>query len=415
MSIQKTEYTYCHEIETILEQFVSILDRVIIKRYSVVKNKEDGKTIKREPIPDSFIRPRYVFGTRQRILTNLVNKAKNFTLPAIAVDITSISAPNAYRSPLNQVIVESTDKNNIYSYKMPVQIELSLKVDIVTKYITDLYQIVGCICTTFKPYVYYSWAVPAEDGVKPYEELRNKITFDGSVNITKNDQLKESDEDKFNASLTFKVEGYLFDSKKSDLSGIIIDIGTSYITTNELKSRIEYDINMPLVSEFIKNEKGNEYDSCKEIANAHPRILTCWLSTKINSNSLYFYATQDRLKNIKKSNILLDGYNFSNVKCMIVPLNEISEKIIKSNKNIEKKKIEYDENANLFPKRGTITKKNNVIEGYVIPIEILSKNKVYISINTLNLSGIYDIIIYDEHDYDSISDLMDCDLNINTL
>lgn len=111
----------------------------------------------------------------------------------------------------------------------------------------------------------------------------------------------------------------------------------------------------------------------------------------------------------------MDGYNFSNVKCMIVPLNEISEKIIKSNKNIEKKKIEYDENANLFPKRGTITKKNNVIEGYVIPIEILSKNKVYISINTLNLSGIYDIIIYDEHDYDSISDLMDCDLNINTL
>ena len=66
------------EIKDVLTQFIAAFDDVVISRY----NKE--RVIKDK------IQVRYVYAPKQRVLHDLVNKAKHITLPAIAVSISSI-------------------------------------------------------------------------------------------------------------------------------------------------------------------------------------------------------------------------------------------------------------------------------------------------------------------------------------
>ena len=61
------------------------------------------------------------------------------------------------------------------AYKRPTPITLSLSVSIVTKLITDLYQIYGKFCSQFQPYQVISWKVPKNVGINHDEELRNKL------------------------------------------------------------------------------------------------------------------------------------------------------------------------------------------------------------------------------------------------
>ena len=73
-------YEYNFEIETILQQFISIIDNAIVMRYSV--NKE---TNNREL--DEVIKPGYILGTKQRVMLDIINKAKNYELPIVVINL----------------------------------------------------------------------------------------------------------------------------------------------------------------------------------------------------------------------------------------------------------------------------------------------------------------------------------------
>lgn len=73
-------YEYNFEIETILQQFISIIDNAIVMRYSV--NKE---TNNREL--DEVIKPGYILGTKQRVMLDIINKAKNYELPIVIINL----------------------------------------------------------------------------------------------------------------------------------------------------------------------------------------------------------------------------------------------------------------------------------------------------------------------------------------
>lgn len=85
MSDKILQYEYQFEIETILQQFLAIVDNAIVMRYD--KNHDTG-----ERTLVNMIKPQYVFGTKARVLMQLVNKAKNYTLPLIVVSLKSIKA-----------------------------------------------------------------------------------------------------------------------------------------------------------------------------------------------------------------------------------------------------------------------------------------------------------------------------------
>lgn len=389
-------YEYNFEIETILTQFVSTIDGAIVMRYN--KNSETG-----ERSLDSTIKPQYIFGTKTRAILDRVNKAKNYTLPAVLINISSIQLDKERLQSKHTQIIHSSDQI-LYAYSRPTPITISAKCTILVKFISDLYQIGAKLMTQFQPYVTYSWYVPHNNIKKSeFEELKNKIEWDGSFNITKNETLRETDEEIFKGEANFTIDGWLFPNMKDQFCNVIYDIGTTTLVESDLLGRIEggIPIHNPLVDYITEHGDIDFYKNPREFANGHPRIVNVFQTVASDTKPVYFRVDKDRnypLNFSRKTQLTLDGYNFNYVKAMLVPTEHYRRKI----KGTEVS--ENYKNANLFPNRDTISKKESIITGYELPIINQTQNHVTIGFDGIEFSGNFDVVIYDNIDYDSVLD-----------
>lgn len=232
MATEMHNYEYQFEIETIITQFLAIIDNAIVMRYE--KDPENGtRTLIDE------VQVLYVVGPKQRIVYNLQNKAKNYTLPLVAVSITGI------RTDKDRILDKNNGVHRVYQgelegYARPVPITISVKVIIYAKFFSDVYQIWGKIASLFQPYAVYSWAVPCMDGYS-YEELRNKIEYDLGLSLDVKEQLTESDEDRASATMNFSIQGWLFPQFKKCVEGVVLDIGTSVTAQSDLDTRVTFE------------------------------------------------------------------------------------------------------------------------------------------------------------------------------
>ena len=78
------------EVKNLLTQFIAAFDDVVISRW----NKDRSAK--------SNIEVRYVFAPKHRVMYDIINKAQNITLPAVAVDLTSISRDETREKYLGQ-------------------------------------------------------------------------------------------------------------------------------------------------------------------------------------------------------------------------------------------------------------------------------------------------------------------------
>jgi hypothetical protein len=70
------------EIKNLLTQFIAAFDDVVISRW----NKDRSAK--------SNIEVRYVFAPKHRVMYDIINKAQNITLPAVAVNLTKYTRDN---------------------------------------------------------------------------------------------------------------------------------------------------------------------------------------------------------------------------------------------------------------------------------------------------------------------------------
>lgn len=395
MSWPVKRFEYQFEIETMLHQFLAAIDGAVIMTYN--KN-ENGERVMQEEI-----KPAYVFGTKQRIIYDLNNKAKNFTLPVVAISITSIKADKE-RLAAKYNEINTYENDTFYTYDRPTPITISLSVNIITKYITDLYQIFARLCANFQPYRTYSWYVPQADG-KKVTELRNKITWDFNLSTDFKDSTKEDDEDRFTGKMNFDIEGWIFNNAKACLSNIILDIGTSEIYTSDLESRVEgIGVDRYLAQEFYKERPDENYRNPREFANAHPRLVYMYLTmyNKSTKQPIYFMLDHGRIvKNpniFKQQALTIDGYNMEKVDVLLVPKKKIAVPDLD--------KITYDyADSKLFKDRKN-KKKEAIVVGYKLPVTDRTKTTVTVDLD-VKFTGECDIIVCDNVDYDSISDLLE--------
>lgn len=177
-----------------------------------------------------------MFGLKSRIEYSLVNKANNYTLPLIGINLKSIKADRE-RLQDKTGIMSRFYNGTLEGVRRPTPITIGVTLTIVTKFMTDMYQIAGKFFTLFQPYCVYSWAVPSDDRFS-YEELRNKIEWDMNLQLETHEKLTQEDEERYTATMNFSVQGWLFTNQKSCVEGIILDIGTSVIAENDLEARI---------------------------------------------------------------------------------------------------------------------------------------------------------------------------------
>ena len=105
------------EIQDLIIQFANAFDSIVIGRYN--KNREQKDRI--------FVR--YLYSPKQRVLYDIVNKAKTITLPVVAINVASISRDN------ERVFNKLPDVNSFYygnenvssKYKKPFKINNPMK------------------------------------------------------------------------------------------------------------------------------------------------------------------------------------------------------------------------------------------------------------------------------------------------
>lgn len=367
-------YEYQFEIETILTQFLALIDNAIIMRYE--KNPETGeRTLVNE------IMPTYIVGPKQRIVYHLTNKNKNYTLPCIGVTLTGIKADKERlldkTSPITRMY-----EGELEGYQRPAPITLTVKMTVWAKFMSDIYQVFGKIATQFQPYAVYSWAVPAQNGFS-YEELRNKVEWDMNLALETKEQLQESDEDKFAGTMTFTIQGWLFPQFKRCVEGIILDIGSSIISEGDVEARTIIDgLNAnqafrPLVDQYVE-EYQRPYKNPREFATAHPHLLRAYTSANTKNDTYNFLIVKGESVTHDFFNgawsIRVKGYQLDECKAMLVPA---STATVKTDRKLIR--LNYGESV-LFPRRDESSPKPSTVRGYDLEVKSQNRNGMLISL-----------------------------------
>lgn len=389
------QYEYGFEIESILKQFFALIDKAVVMRYQKVQNER--RLVQ-------TITPFYKFATKSRVLLLSLNTSKNFPLPCVVVEVTGIKADKERLAAKNTMI--SRYKNSILEgYKRPTPITISVSVNIITKYKTDLFQIYGKLASQFQPECFISWMVPTNVGIKGIEELRSKVEWDFNLDIDSKETLKEQDEDRFTGKMSFSIQGWIFHNHRECQGSPILDIGTTSLVTNELENRIDglIDHAAPLTSHY-----GSVYKNPRQWATSHIRILKGFNTPSIHNRQYFFRISEDKYQqfNLQGSSIdqktgnttpreyfiTLDGYNFGKAQVLLVPKNKYKGDLTT---------FTFNNNSKITPKIDESNPKPSFIKG--VPCEIIYKteNILKIKLPNIDYKGNFDIIVYDEIDYDT--------------
>ena len=203
-------------------QFVSAFDDVIISRYN--KRREELNQL----------RVRYVYAPKQRVVHDLVNKNKHITLPAIAVNITSVNRDservfNKIAGTYHQrvdMFGGHEIQNKTDHLRSPVPVNIGISMSILTRYQSDMDQILSNFIPYNNPYIIISWKLP-EGLLQKDQEIRSQVLWDGNINMQYPTDLPASAPFRVSAETSFTIKGWLF-KYQTDPAGIIYKVTSNF-------------------------------------------------------------------------------------------------------------------------------------------------------------------------------------------
>jgi hypothetical protein len=152
----------------------------------------------------------------------------------IAVNLSSIQRDNTrVFNKIDGFNVNFDPKDNSGSFikqiPQPVPINIGLEMTIVTRYQTDMDQILSNFIPYFDPYIVISWKLPdlTISGI-PYE-LRNEVLWNGNINIQYPDNLTGTQPYRLTATTSFTIKGWMF-KKMDEIVKKIYTIDSKFFT-----------------------------------------------------------------------------------------------------------------------------------------------------------------------------------------
>jgi hypothetical protein len=216
-------YTFNFEVQTLLEQFVSAFNDIVIKRYDNTKtlvNSTSGNKVS------------FVYAPKQRVYDTLNTPAPGgLTVPAVAVSLNSISRDNTrVFNKLNGFSVPSYDSSNgniIKNIPQPVPVNIGVNMHIVTKYQSDMDQILTNFAPYCDPYIIISWKLPFANNI----EIRTEILWNGNISLTYPTDVGPTQAYRVTADTSFTIKGWLFKSTQ-ETYGKIYTIDASFFDSS---------------------------------------------------------------------------------------------------------------------------------------------------------------------------------------
>lgn len=227
--------SYNFELDDLLALFVTALDGTIINRYHAQTRN-----------PADQIEVGYVYSPKQKVLHDLVNKGASIKIPIVAININSISwnqkrvfnkltSMDFPKGLTNLTISSNPASFQSDSFRMPVPVDISVTVSIITKFQRDLFQIIQNFIFWANPYFVVSWLVP-NGFLTNTTEIRNKIIWSGEIPITTPSPATAEDTSHFEAETNFTIEGWVFGPVPTNDVKTIYFIDTQFIPTSIIDS-----------------------------------------------------------------------------------------------------------------------------------------------------------------------------------
>jgi len=209
--------SYYFETKDLITQFVAAFDDIIIKRYDKNRNAINS------------VQVRYVYSPKQRVMYDLVNLAQNITVPVVAINMTSISRDvNRVFNKLDGYYVprglsDGDGQPSTAFYNSPVPVNISVSMSILTKFQSDMDQIISNFVPYNNPYIILSWKLPealVSNGFTTPQEIRSEVLWDGNINLTYPTDINATEKYKVIADTSFIIKGWLFPAVRNDAGNI---------------------------------------------------------------------------------------------------------------------------------------------------------------------------------------------------
>lgn len=215
------------EIKDLVTQFVAAFNSVVINRYNVNREADNKK-----------LRVSYVYAPKQRVIQDLVNKSMHITLPVIAVSIGGVSRDS---SRVFNKILGSYYANNGWGttdfLPQPSPVNITINMSILTKYQTDMDQILSNFVPYNNPYIIISWKIP-EAFVEVPQEIRTEVLWSENVNMTYPTDIDSSTPFRVAADTSFTIKGWVFPKSQGPINNIFV-IDANFIPVTGFGFNIE--------------------------------------------------------------------------------------------------------------------------------------------------------------------------------
>jgi len=213
------QYNYHWEIKDLLTQFLQAFDGAVVKRFDNQRR------------PGASVAVRYVYSAKQRVLHDLVDKAQTITLPVVAFSIASISRDvNRVFNKLGGSYYNSnsTDIASVHTLQ-PVPVNIAVNINIVTRFQTDMDQILSNFVPWSDPY----FVISTTNESLPNQEIRTEVLWDGALKMGYPMDLTDLQRTRVTCDTTFTIKGWLFKSTQNPV-GRIFKIDSNFYAVSAI-------------------------------------------------------------------------------------------------------------------------------------------------------------------------------------
>jgi len=357
-----------------ITQFIAAFDDIVIGRFNKHREEKDK------------IEVRYVYAPKQRVLYDIINENKTLTLPVVSVNIGSISRDETrVFNKIDGFFYQGQIGGQTVSrhVKAPIPVNLNLEVSILSRYQTDIDQIISNFVPFCNPYVIISWKVPDKFNLSKDQEIRSEVLWNGDINLDYPTELNSNQKARIVGSTSFTIKGWLFKDTTDD-------VGNIYFV----------DSNFHNVNEVTSLGNGFYYDNYDSLSSndtfTHP--TSSGLINEVETISVsgsptvtdIFYDNIRLFDNLTLTsgttgNVIINGYGFNNLQNIYLSSNKF-EKLSSDGTNINDHLVEFKGFTNNQSFTGFQLSSYNVFGENVVSFNLPSLSATNIS-NSLDLSA----------------------------
>ena len=289
-----------------LTQFVAAFDDIVIGRFNKSRVEQDK------------INVRYVYAPKQRVFLDLVNENKTLTLPVVSVNVNNVSRdPNRVFNKLDGFTYQGTVTQETVSRKVksPIPININISCSIMTRYQTDMDQIISNFVPFCNPYVIISWKVPSGFSLSKDQEIRSEVLWSGDINLDYPVETTGAQKARVVADTSFTIKGWLF-KDVNDPVGNIFTIDTDFHNENLLTTYDNYPTlsgntyTFPTSTNLINEIENITLSGAPDITNVYYNNVQLFDSLTISKDALDINGSSNY--------ILLNGLNFENINGLLL-------------------------------------------------------------------------------------------------